>query len=60
MLQKKASPDLAETDLRRLESLYAHRRALDALIESLERYDKLRANMGDLRKLREIPYRNTA
>lgn len=52
MLQKKSSPDV--TPRRQLELLYARRKSIDTLIQSLERYDRARI------KVSEFPRRKTA
>ena len=50
MLQKKSSPFLLDPSKKKLESLYAHRKAIDTLIQSLEQYDKLRARPHTLHR----------
>ena len=50
MLQKKPSPDLLVPERKKLESLYAYRRALDTLIHSLEQYYKFRVRSVESRK----------
>ena len=50
MLQKKPSPFLLDPSRKKLESLYAHRKAIDTLIQSLEQYDKYRAKAIVLEK----------
>ena len=52
MLQKKPSPEVSPR--RQLELLYARRKSIDTLIESLERYDRFRV------KVSEFPKRKTA
>jgi hypothetical protein len=42
MIEKKASPGSAAEPQKRLEVLYARRSAIDALIHSLQQYDRFR------------------
>ncbi len=53
MQRKKASPPLASQSRKTLEALYEHRQAIDALIHSLEQYDRLRAKAIPLPKADE-------
>lgn len=52
MLDKKASPVLLNPlgPRKELEFLYARRRTIDTLIQSLEQYDRFRAKSETLRK----------
>lgn len=52
MLQKKPSPEVPAR--RQLELLYARRKSIDSLIQSLEQYDRFRV------KVCEFPKRKTA
>ena len=50
MQREKASPPLASRSRKTLEALYEHRQAINALIHSLEQYDRLRAKTIPLPK----------
>jgi len=52
MIVKKASPSLTARpqNHKELQVLYARRTAIDALIQSLERYDRYRARSEEIRK----------
>jgi len=52
MVVKKASPGRSQQPQQELEFLYARRMAIDAVIKSLEHYDRFRAKAEQIRKLK--------
>jgi len=50
MVGKNASPSCSPRPQKELRILYARRSAIDALIQSLEKYDRFREKMEPLRK----------
>jgi len=50
MLQKKPSPFLLGPARKKLEELYARRRAIDELIRTLEQYDRHRVRTSEIDK----------
>jgi hypothetical protein len=52
MVAKKLSPALSQQPQQELKFLYARRMAIDAVIRSLEQYDRFRVKTEEIHKLK--------
>ena len=54
MLRNKPSPMIVRRSQKSLEVLYAHRKAINSLIDSLEQYDRTRVKVVSFRKPKTV------